>query len=101
MHSQSSIAVVCYESLLNDDATERSLRELLSEDRWDAVGNGVAAALIVVTGLSVGGSGAAFTTGLAALAVILGAMLHRLLLVAAVLVIRAHGRFARGSGRPA
>jgi len=101
MRPESSMATGCYESLLNGDATERSLREPLTEERWKAVGNGVAAGLLVVALLPAGGADAALTAGLAVLAVLLGTVFHQLLLVAGVLVTRVHGRFARESVRPA
>jgi len=91
---------MCYESLLNGDATERSLRDLLVDERSKAVENGIVAALLVVVVLSVAGSETVLTAGMALLAMVLGAALHQSLLVAAVLVIRAHGRFTRGRGQP-
>jgi hypothetical protein len=79
---------MCYESVVDGRATERPLSDLLRGERRAALGNGVAAAAIVVAVSLARGASPATTVGAALAAVVLGALLHQAVLVVAVAVQR-------------
>jgi hypothetical protein len=92
---------MCYESLLNGDATERPLSALRREERPKALLNGAAAGLVVAAVLLAGGTGVALTAAIATLAVAFGAVVHQVVLVVAVLSVRAYDRTSPLRGGPA
>jgi len=79
---------MCYESLLNGEATERSVRDLLREERAAALRNGLAAAALVVAVLVADGAAAPLVVGLTVAAVALGAVLHQAVLLAGATGLR-------------
>jgi len=83
---------MCYESLLNGEATERSLRALLRAERRAALRNGLAAAVLVAAVLLVEGAAAWLVVALAVAAVALGAALHQVVLVAGATAVRLRHR---------
>jgi len=83
---------MCYESLTDGTATERPLSVLLGAETRAAVGNGLAAAIIVVAVLFARGAGPAATLGAAIGALVLGTMLHQAVLVVAVAAQRVWSR---------
>ncbi|QLH77615.1 hypothetical protein HZS55_10030 [Halosimplex rubrum] len=83
---------MCYESLLNGEAAERSVRDLLREERRAALRNGLAAAVLVVAVLIVEGAAAWTVVALAVAAVALGAVLHQAVLVAGAAAVRVRHR---------
>jgi len=89
---------MCYESLLNGDATERPLHALRREERSKAFQNGVAAGGIVVAVLLMQGADLGLVAVLAVAAIALGTLLHQGLLVGAVLALRSYRHVARRFG---
>lgn len=85
---------MCYESLLNGEAAERSVVDLLREERRAALRNGLAAAVLVVAVLVAEGAAAWTVAALAVAAVALGAALHQAVLVAGAVAVRVRHRFA-------
>jgi hypothetical protein len=83
---------MCYESLLNGDAAERSLGVLLREERRAALRNGLATAVLVAAVLIAEGAAAWMVGALAVAAVALGAVLHQAVLVAGAIAVRLHHR---------
>lgn len=91
---------MCYGALLNGDATDQPLTTLRREERPKALLNGLAAGLIVVAVLLANGASATLAAGATAGAVGLGAVFHQVLLVAAVLTVRAYDRPTRSDSGP-
>jgi len=87
---------MCYESLLNGEAAERSLRDLLRAERRAALRNGLAAAVLVAAVLVATGAAARSVVALAVAAVALGAALHQTLLVAGAVALRVRHRVRGG-----
>jgi hypothetical protein len=83
---------MCYESLLNGDAAEKSVRDLLREERRDALRNGLAAAVLVAAVLFAEDAATWTVVALAVAAVALGAVLHQAVLVAGAVAVRLHHR---------
>jgi hypothetical protein len=79
---------MCYGSVVDGTVTERPLSALLREERRAALGNGVAAAAIVVAVSLARGVGPVAVVGGALAAAALGAVLHQAVLVVAVTVQR-------------
>jgi Mg/Co/Ni transporter MgtE len=79
---------MCYESLLNGDATDRSLGALLRAETGSALTNGGVAAAVVLAVLLVGDSGPLLAAGSAVAALALGYLLHQTVLLAGVALVR-------------
>ena len=79
---------MCYDSLLNGDATDRSLGTLLRAETGSALKNGVVAAAVVLAVLLAGESGPLLAAGSALAALALGYLLHQIVLLAGVAVVR-------------
>lgn len=90
----------CFDPLLDGEATERSLGALIDEEWTDAAINGLEAALLTVVVLLWQGT-PLLLVGLAALgAIVLGALLHQLVLIAGVYVLRAWAGDGSSGGEP-
>jgi hypothetical protein len=94
---ESTAPTMCYESLVEGDATDRPLAALLRAELRDALQNGLGAAAIVVAVLATRGVDPVVTAVAAAGALALGGAVHQALLVAAVVALRA--RASTGIGR--
>jgi hypothetical protein len=79
----------CFEPLLAPDVTERPLAAVVGSEWRDAVVNGVEAAVLVLAVLLWQGTPLWLVAGATAGAVLLGTLLHQLVLVGAVLGLRA------------
>lgn len=79
---------MCYESLVNDDATEKPLGELIREEMGSAVVDAGIATTVVVLMLAVAGTPPLLVAGAAVGAVGLTLVVHQLVLVAGVLLVR-------------
>ena len=88
---------MCFESLINGDATERPLRELLRAETASALKDATIAATVGLTVLLAGGTGPLLTGGAALAALALGFVLHQAVLVAGVALVR----WRAAAGRPA
>ncbi|MFB6178082.1 MAG: hypothetical protein ABEI99_13275 [Halobaculum sp.] len=97
---------MCYESLLNGDATEQPVRSLLSGERRYAIRSGVAAATVTLLALLSGGTGLGLTLASVIGALLLGTALHQAVLLVGVGLLRVWHRrpsgrdVGRGSPRP-
>lgn len=78
----------CFEPLLADDVTERPLSALLAAEWRDAVVNGFEAAVLVLAVLLWQGTPLPLVLAASAGAVVLGAVLHQVVMVVAVLGLR-------------
>lgn len=90
---------MCYESLVDGDATENSIGELLRGEATEALLNGVVAGAVVALVLASRGFGAGPVVALGTAAVLLGAALHQVVLLAGVAVLRARAA-ASAAARP-
>jgi cystathionine beta-lyase/cystathionine gamma-synthase len=79
---------MCYQSLLNGDATERSLPTLLRGERWFALRSGIAAAAVTVLALFSEGFGLDVTVALGVGALVLGFLLHQAVLIGGACALR-------------
>lgn len=97
---------MCYESLLNGDATERSVGSLLHRERWYAVRSGVAAAAVTMLALVSAGTAAGLTAASTIGALLLGTVLHQTVLLVGIGLLRLWHRrstdrdVSHGSPRP-
>lgn len=83
---------MCFAALLNGDATDRSIRDLVWEELPRSLGNGTVAALLVVAVAVIEGASLALTAGLALGAVVLGTVLHQTVLLWGVALLRGRNR---------
>ena len=89
---------MCFEALIDGDATEKPLRSLLRDETASAVNNdGVTTVTVGLTVLLAGGTGPLLTGGAALAALALGFVLHQAVLVAGVALVR----WRAAAGRPA
>lgn len=79
---------MCYESLIEGDAVERPLTEVLRGELSSAVKNGAAAAAVVLAVLLASGVGPLLVAGAALGAFVLGIALHQAVLVAGIALLR-------------
>lgn len=83
---------MCFAALLNGDATDRPLREIVRGELPRSLGNGTVAALLVVLASMLDGASLALTLGLALGAVALGTVLHQSVLLGGVALLRGRDR---------
>ncbi|MEF8852620.1 MAG: hypothetical protein V5A44_09110 [Haloarculaceae archaeon] len=79
---------MCYESLVDGEATDRPLATLLRGELRDAFANGLGAAALVVAVLVTSGVDPAVTAAAATGALALGTVFHQTVLVVATGVLR-------------
>jgi cystathionine beta-lyase/cystathionine gamma-synthase len=89
---------MCYESLLNGEAVERSLPSLLRGERLYAVRSGVAAAAVTLLALLSEGFGIELTIGLSVAALALGFVLHQAVLLCGACTLRLLNRNPESQG---
>lgn len=83
---------MCFAALLNGDATDRSIREIVRDESPRSLGNGTVAALLVIGVSVIEGASLTLTVGLALGAVALGTVLHQSVLLGGVLLLRGRAR---------
>jgi len=83
---------MCFAALLNGDATDRSVREIVRDELPRSLGNGTVAAVLVVIASMLEGASLALTLGLALGAVALGTVLHQSVLLGGVVLLRGRER---------
>lgn len=77
-----------FEVLVDGDATEKPLRDLLDAELTSALKDGTVAALVVLAVLLAGGTGSLLTAGATLGALVFAVLLHQAVLVAGVGVVR-------------
>jgi sugar phosphate permease len=88
---------MCYESLLNGDATDSSVTELLRREMGSAFRNGLGAGAIVTAVLLWRSVAPSLLVGSAVAAVVLGALIHQLVLLAGIQLVRRRSAAASGT----
>lgn len=88
---------MCFAALLNGDATDRSVREIVRDELPRSVANGTVAALLVVLTAVLDGAALVPTLGLALGPVALGTVLHQSVLLGGVFFLRGREQFRRRS----
>jgi Mg/Co/Ni transporter MgtE len=83
---------MCYESLLNGDATEKPVFSLLRGELASALKNGLVAALAVAVVLFWAGGGVVPTALRAVAALALGVALHQAVLLVGIVAVRTRDR---------
>ncbi|WP_018258272.1 hypothetical protein [Halomicrobium katesii] len=83
---------MCFAALLNGDATDRSVVEIVRGELPRSLGNGTVAAVLVVAVSVLEGASLALTAGLAFGAVALGTVLHQGVLLGGVALLRGRER---------
>ncbi|WP_372480683.1 hypothetical protein ACAH01_07000 [Halomicrobium sp. HM KBTZ05] len=83
---------MCFAALLNGDATDRSVVEIVRDELPRSLGNGAVAALLVIAVSVLEGASLTVTAGLALGAVALGAVLHQSVLLGGVALLRGRER---------
>ncbi|ACV48823.1 MULTISPECIES: hypothetical protein [Halomicrobium] len=79
---------MCFAALLNGDATDRSVVEMIRDELPRSLGNGTVAAVLVVAVSVLEGASLALTAGMAFGAIALGTVLHQAVLLGGVALLR-------------
>jgi len=85
---------MCFAALLNGDAVDRPLREIVRGELPRSLANGTVAAALVVLASVLEGASVALTLGLALGAVALGTVLHQSVLLGGVALLRGRERLS-------
>jgi len=80
---------MCFEALVDGDAAEKPLSDLVREEMSSAAKDGAVAALVVLALLVAGGTPPALIAGAVVGTAALGVAVHQVVLVAGVAVVRA------------
>jgi len=80
---------MCFEALIDSDATDRPLRELIREEMGSAVKDaGIATVTVAIMLVAVGGISASVVAGAGIVAFAFGLVLHQVVFVAGVGIVR-------------
>lgn len=82
---------MCFEALVDGDAAERPVGELIREEMGSALTDGGIAATAVLAVLLIEHTGVTLATGVALVTLVLGVALHQVVLVAGVGLVRLRG----------
>lgn len=83
---------MCFDSLIEDEVHEKTIREMIRGELPSAFKDGIVAALVVLAVLATSGTPAWLIAASTLGAVVLGVFLHQFVLLAGISLLRWHGR---------